>query len=73
MKETGAGFCFDVNHALIGIKHFENYEFIEEYIKLNPNHYHIGGQRSLNGETHISFFKFRFKFERDFEILPRKF
>ncbi len=55
MKETGAGFCFDVNHALIGIKHFENYEFIEEYIKLNPNHYHIGGQRSLNGETHISF------------------
>lgn len=41
---AGKGFCFDVNHALIG-KIPGDYGFIRKFVKLNPGHYHIGGQK----------------------------
>jgi endonuclease IV len=54
--KTKTGFCFDVNHALDNIDNFNgNYDFIKRYIKLNPKHYHIGGQRISKKITHLSF------------------
>lgn len=55
MKETGTGFCFDVNHTSELEKEINRrYNFIKKYIELNPAHYHLGGQK-FNGETHFSF------------------
>jgi sugar phosphate isomerase/epimerase len=56
MKTTGAGLCFDVNHAV----HFaeeinEDYKVISgEFIFLNPRHFHLGGQK-FGGKSHLSF------------------
>jgi sugar phosphate isomerase/epimerase len=54
--KTGKGFCFDINHSLIGIKNFKgNYKFIKKYLKLKPSHYHIGGQKINPSDTHLYF------------------
>ena len=47
MKETGKGFCFDINHAIwAAIILKEDYiKFIKEFLKLKPVHYHFGGQK----------------------------
>lgn len=56
MKETGVGFCFDINHTVELRKKINGkYNFIKKYLELNPKHYHLGGQKSLDGETHLSF------------------
>ena len=56
IKKKGIGFCFDINHSLEGIKNFKgNYDFIRKYIKLNPSHYHIGGQKMNASEGHLYF------------------
>jgi len=55
LKSTKVGFCFDVNHALWMRKKMKiNYSFIKDYIKLNPSHYHIGGQRLETKNIHHS-------------------
>lgn len=49
MNKTKTGFCFDINHVLQSFKKFnQKYDFIKRYIKLNPAHYHIGGQKFIN-------------------------
>jgi len=56
LKKTGVGFCFDINHAIAGMKDFkENYNFIRRYLKLNPAHYHIGGQKKKVSVFHLYF------------------
>jgi endonuclease IV len=46
LKQSGKGFCFDVNHAFWTRRNMKiSYKFIKKYIKLNPSHYHIGGQK----------------------------
>jgi len=58
-KETGKGFCFDINHAIVtaielGIN---PYSYLEQFIKLKPAYYHLGGQSMHDGAegTHLSF------------------
>lgn len=54
--ETGNGFCFDANHAIkeeLSLKK-DYFKKIESFLKLNPNHYHLGGQNFSGGE-HINF------------------
>jgi len=50
LKETGKGFCFDINHAITsafqGGK--DQFKFIKEFVKLKPKHYHLGGQKLQN-------------------------
>ncbi|MDO8623434.1 MAG: TIM barrel protein [archaeon] len=46
VKLTGKGFCFDINHALVA-RPVKDYNFVKSYIKLNPKHYHIGGQKII--------------------------
>jgi endonuclease IV len=54
LKESGQGFCFDVNHAFWTRKAKKlSYSFIKKYIALNPQHYHIGGQR-FKIDSHLS-------------------
>lgn len=53
---TKIGFCFDVNHALLGRTNFDgDYSFVKDYVALNPQHYHIGGQRLNELDAHLSF------------------
>jgi endonuclease IV len=56
LKQSGMGFCFDVNHAFWTRKKEKvNYSFIKKYLKLNPSHYHIGGQTFKLKNQHTSF------------------
>lgn len=54
LRETNKKFCFDVNHHLKNLKKLKgNYNFIKKYIKLNPAHYHIGGQKFSEKKEHL--------------------
>ncbi len=56
IKNTKSGFCFDINHAIKNIKRFDgDYNFLKKYLKLNPNHYHLGGQSLISGKNHLCF------------------
>ncbi len=49
INKTKTRFCFDVNHVIQGFRKFnKKYDFIKRYLKLNPAHYHIGGERFIN-------------------------
>ena len=65
MRETGFGFCFDINHS-IEAAIFYNLDIkylILEFEKLNPKHYHLGGQKIKEKKTHLSLS------ESDFDLL----
>lgn len=53
LKATGKGFCFDINHAIWTAiaKKIDYLDFIKEFIKLKPKHYHIGGQIIKDNST----------------------
>jgi len=72
MKKTKSGFCFDINHALRNIKNFDgDYNFINEYIKLKPKHYHIGGHVFNPQEDHLSFEKSSLDLYKIFSHYPK--
>ena len=57
IKEAGVGFCLDINHAIVtAISLKKDYiSFLEEFIKLEPQHYHLGGQRiRARKDAHIA-------------------
>lgn len=60
LNKTGRGFCFDVNHSILTslfLKKDFNF-FTKEFIKLNPKHFHIGGQKLKKPfQDHLSFKK----------------
>ncbi len=56
MKKTGTGFCFDVNHTNELRKDiYGRYNFIKKFLKLNPSHYHLGGQKLNSYNAHLCF------------------
>ena len=57
MKKTGVKLCLDINHAVETAVYLnKNYlEFIKEFIKLKPAHYHLGGQNIKQNKSHIDF------------------
>jgi len=75
MKKTGKGFCFDINHAIIGLPEGD-YDFIKAYIKLNPRHYHLGGQKNNSyydahlslSESDLDLYKILNQYPKDAEI-----
>jgi len=72
MKKTNTKFCFDINHALACIKNFnENYNFMKKYVKLNPAHYHLGGQSIKDKQTHLCFEKSDLNLREVFRYLPK--
>jgi endonuclease IV len=56
LKQSGKGFCFDVNHAFWTRRKIKiSYSFIKKYLRLNPSHYHIGGQTLKLKNQHTCF------------------
>lgn len=71
MKKTNTKFCFDVNHTLELRERINGkYSFIKKYLKLNPTHYHIGGQNSAKGETHLCFLNSEFNLKEALKYYP---
>lgn len=75
IKKTKVGFCFDVNHA---IKHardskLEVFEVIKDFLKLNPSHFHIGGQRFTleDYKEHLSLKDFDYDWKEILSLYPR--
>jgi sugar phosphate isomerase/epimerase len=78
MKEfkdkTNVKFCFDINHAIeaaVQLKK-EPLQFIKNFLKLNPNHYHLGGQNLKKGLTHLDFESSDINLDEIFKILPKE-
>jgi sugar phosphate isomerase/epimerase len=57
LKKTNRNFCFDVNHAIISsvFNKKDYFEEIKRFLRLNPKHFHIGGQNMKTGKDHLSF------------------
>jgi len=72
MKKTNAKFCFDVNHTIELRKKLNGkYNFIKKYLKLNPSHYHISGQKSAEGEIHLSFLNSNLNLKEILKYYPK--
>ena len=75
LKETKVGFCFDLNHALSHAwKNKKNFErIVKEFLKLNPSHFHIGGQVFLenNDISHLPLKKSNYEFLEFLEFYPK--
>jgi sugar phosphate isomerase/epimerase len=71
LKVTKKGFCFDINHAIItAIELKLNYEdLIKEFVKLKPNHYHLGGQARKT--DHLALSESNFDLKKIISFLPR--
>jgi endonuclease IV len=72
LKETNKKFCFDINHHLISMKKFNGkYNFIKNYLKLNPAHYHVGGQKFCKDGEHICFANSELDLKKILSYYPR--
>ena len=73
LKETKAGFCFDINHAIeTAIYLNEDYiEFIKKFVELKPAHYHLGGQNIKQKKGHISFKESDIDLKKILELIPK--
>lgn len=72
LEKTNKGFCFDVNHAISSA--FENnldpYIYLEDFIKLNPTHIHLGGQTLPNNVTHLALTESNIDLKKIIKLLP---
>lgn len=71
IEKTNSGFCFDINHAILSLDKFKDYDFLKEYIKLNPIHYHLGGQKIKEKLDHLYFQDSNLDLKKIFEIFPK--
>ncbi len=57
LKKTGLDFCFDINHAIeyALAEEIDYWKVIKDFEKLNPIHYHLGGEKIPRGISHIGF------------------
>ncbi len=58
LKNTKVGFCFDVSHAIASanIQNLNPHILIQDFLKLKPSHFHIGGQKMNSKiDNHCSF------------------
>jgi endonuclease IV len=73
LEETGMGFCFDFNHAVeTAFDMNKDYmRMIRDFLKLNPSHFHAGGQRIKEFKTHLSLSDSDFDVKKIIQILPK--
>jgi deoxyribonuclease IV len=59
LQKTKTKFCFDVNHAIANANFLNKkpVPFIKEFLKLNPTHFHVGGQKLNSKKDNHSSFK----------------
>lgn len=73
MMETGNGFCFDINHAIetaVFLKQ-DCLRIIKEFIKLEPKHYHIGGQKLKGNIAHLPLADSDIPLKKIMELIPK--
>jgi endonuclease IV len=73
LKATGKDFCFDINHAIMTaiILKQDYLEIIKEFIKLKPNHYHLGGQDLKQNKAHLSFKESYINLKEIIKLIPK--
>jgi endonuclease IV len=73
IEKTKAKLCFDVNHAFEASVFFkrEFYSFMQDFLKLQPKHFHIGGQKIDPLISHLSFKDSELDFGRVLMLLPK--
>ena len=75
MEATGVGFCFDLNHAIsyASKNNLKVIEVVKKFLKLNPSHFHIGGQRKEFGEygDHLSLKEFDYDWKEILSLYPK--
>jgi len=73
LKQTNMGFCFDINHAIETATFFKQdyMDFLKEFIKLKPNHYHFGGQIIKENKTHLMLKESDFDINEIIKLLPK--
>lgn len=74
IKKTKTGLCLDFNHAILkafSIK-TDYMDFIKDFLKLKPKHYHIGGQSISKDKDHICLRDSDFDFlNKIMKIIPK--
>ncbi len=72
MEKTGKGLCFDINHAISAAfqENLDPYIFIEDFLKLNPIHIHLGGQTLPEDKTHIALTESNIDSKKIISLLP---
>jgi deoxyribonuclease IV len=79
ITKSGCGFCFDINHAIeaaLDLK-IDYLDFIREFLKLKPNHYHIGGHiiktrgKTKDQRDHLAIKETDFDLKQILSMLPR--
>lgn len=73
MRETGLGFCFDVNHAIeyalrSGV---DCWEALREFERIGPVHYHLGGENMERRVSHLNFCDSDLDLKKVFGILGK--
>ena len=74
LEKTGKKFCFDINHAIsTAISNKQDYiEVIKEFLKLNPVHFHLGGQKIIREEkSHLCFNESEIDLKKILALLPK--
>jgi endonuclease IV len=73
LEKTKLGFCFDINHAIeYSLKAGINYwELIRDFEKLKPKHYHLGGEKFPEGESHINFCNSNLDLKKVFSLISK--
>jgi len=75
LKETGKGFCFDINHAISAalILKRDPFKMIKNFLKLKPSHYHLGGQKLTTNEEgqHLSFKDSKIDLDKIMKLIPK--
>lgn len=73
LDNTGAGFCFDVGHALAAANSIgkEPYAYVEEFIKLKPDMYHLSdGDAKAQMDQHLHLGKGNYDLDRVLKMIP---
>lgn len=72
LRKTNKEFCLDINHAIsYAIAEKVDYlSFLKEFLKLNPIHFHLGGQKFNPYQEHLDFSDSDINLNEIFKILP---
>jgi len=73
IENTNTHFCFDINHAIetAVVLNKNPIEVIKEFLKLNPAHYHLGGQNIKEDRGHIDFKESDINVQEILKLLPQ--
>lgn len=79
LKASKAGFCFDINHAIMAAESLkiDYIDFLKEFLKLKPAHYHFGGQKinspslSWKEKEHLALKDSNFDLRETINLLPK--